>query len=77
MLNRIKSEFEKVRLQKKAAEQLLKDSLPVGSEIVFHKGNMRTNANAEVLCVTGSRVRVRVVYSKAIRWIELSDIQGI
>lgn len=77
MLRVLKEQFAKAYDMEKAAHDLLKRELYVGRIITFHKGNMKQNDNAEVLSVSGRRVKIRNQFSKAERWIDFSDIKGI
>ena len=77
MLGQIEAAFGQARELEYMAKRMLAEALPVGKIITFHKGNMRQNDNAEVLVVSGRRVKIRNQFSKAERWIDFSDVRGI
>ena len=77
MLAQIKAQFKRAESNKRVAEAMLENSFPVGKIVTFRKGNMTTNANAEVLLVSGRRIKIRNQFSNAERWIDFEDIQGI
>lgn len=60
----------------RTAEELLAISLPAGSMITFRKGNMLQDDDAKVLAVDGRRIRIQNQFSKAERWIDVTDITG-
>ena len=76
-LNDIKFLFCVAANEKRSAERCLAENIKPGQEIVFRRGNMVDNHNAQVLCVSGRGVKIRNLFTDKVRWIDVMDIQGL
>ena len=76
-LQEVKDLYEKVHDVRYAANKAMAEMFVPGREIVFSRGNMRDNHNAEVIVCSCNRIKIKNLFTGKVRWIDLTDVRGI
>ena len=76
VIDRVSAILNEARELNRQGEKLLVEAFPVGTVISFKRGNMIDIANAEVLMVSGRRIKILNQFSAAVRLIDFLDIAG-